>query len=136
MKLGVPGKVLQFLLIGIVVAAVGTGLWLLGPISEQRSKKLDEKRISDLQFINGALQSYWNINKKLPSDLKKLENLPGVLISTNDPKTRQPYVYRVKGTANYELCSEFETESTGTLSRWSHGKGQECFEFEIKEESR
>ncbi len=130
------GGVLVVVLVVVVVA-----LTIIGPPSEQRAARLDERRVADLRGIARAVDLYWTRSGRLPTSLEETSNEPGSSVSTTDPKTTVPYAYRVLERRTYELCAHFSRPSTGfgTSVRqafWSHTAGRQCFELEAEEVSR
>lgn len=122
-----------------VIAGIVSGFWVLGTPGRQRSIASDQRRLSDLQDVAQTL--YWQSQDRgeaftLPETLS-----PGDLGS--DPITQQPYEYNRLTDKTYELCAEFETDtSTYTLrnqpseanaDRWNHSEGRHCFEFDLAE---
>ena len=67
-------KVFVKIVIGVVVLAVGYGIFLSGSPQKQRAFQFDQRRISDLQNISSALNTYWKNNEKLPETFDDLKN--------------------------------------------------------------
>lgn len=132
MKAAIGGRLFLALVVGVVLASVIGGLLILGSPSEQRSKKLDARRVTELRKIARSVDLYWTRHETLPSNLKVLEKEPGVSITITDPESGRPYTYREIGSDTYELCAVFATESSGRASLWAHGRGQNCFKFKTK----
>src|SRR5262245_65932946 len=104
MKIGTGGV----LLIGAsiaVVAAIVPGIVVLGPPSEERARRLDAKRVSDLQQLTQAIEYYQQQKGRLPSSLDDLAAVPSVRVEQGDPVSRQPYGFRATDTAAYEVCA-------------------------------
>ena len=129
---------------GAVVVAVVGGLIVLGPPSEERARRLDERRVEDLRGITRAVDLYWTRHGRLPSSLGDLSSESGVSLSARDPGTAQAYELRVLEAASYELCGSFErtsaeqsdsTNRTQDVSEdfWSHGVGRRCFRLDAQE---
>ncbi|MFQ5737884.1 MAG: hypothetical protein ACE5JX_02645 [Acidobacteriota bacterium] len=162
MKVPSGAHVLIGLAIGVVVVAVVSGLIVLGPPSEQRARRLDERRVEDLRGITRAVDLYWTRHGRLPTSLDELLRESGVNINSNDPSTTQLYDYRVLGDKTYELCAHFQRDSpepSQPVSKpkeravislddldslpvpatppdkgfWSHGAGRQCFQPEVEE---
>lgn len=135
---------LFWLIITVVIAAIVWGFAVIGSPFAQREKRLDERRLSDLQMIQNYITNYWQSKEKLPATLNDLENpLLGVMIPS-DPETRGQYEYRVLGNLKFELCATFKTEGeNGNRAipmiypprnqdyNWQHGIGYACFERTI-----
>ena len=127
--------VLVFIIYGIVVT---------GTPGQQRALQFDQRRVSDIQQISYAIDSYWQNNEKLPASFADLKNQQYSYIqSVMDPKTQVAYEYRVLGDKSYELCATFETDSSKTAARfktqvpfseqsWDHTAGRVCFEREVQ----
>jgi hypothetical protein len=127
----------------LVVGVVGYGLFVVGTPAQQRLLQLDERRVSDLQSITHAIDSYWERNESLPATFEDLRNPVYYVSSFEDPKTTQAYEYRIVAGQTYELCATFEAEPAyrrydkprAPVSErfWEHGIGRTCFEIEISQ---
>jgi hypothetical protein len=119
-----------------VVAAVVAGIYLLGSPSEERSRRLDERRVQDLSGIAQAIDLYWTRESRLPGSLEQLRSDTGANITVADPSTSAPYDYRPLEDGKYELCASFDRDS-GDSNRfdngfWTHRAGRQCFQREAK----
>ncbi len=116
---------------GLVVALIAIGLFILGTPADQRLLRLDEKRVVDLIQLTQALDDYWEETKSLPDrsgdllDGRRLKHMP------SDPGTGMPYVYEKKDQFNYRLCASFDRPSQKQTSDnfWVHPVGRHCFSF-------
>ncbi len=158
MKVPAATTVFIGLAIGAVVAAVVGGLIVLGPPSEERARRLDERRVEDLRGITRAVDLYWTRHASLPLSLADLSRESGVSVSARDPGTTQDYEFRVLDAATYELCARFELNTPIPSARfrpglgvapdpgdsagraqdvsedfWSHGVGRRCFRLDAQE---
>ena len=138
MKVPSGTHVLIGLAVGVVVVAVVSGLIVLGPPSEQRARRLDDRRVEDLRGITRAVDLYWTRHGRLPASLDELSRESGVNINSHDPGTTQLYDYRVLGDKTYELCAHFQRDLPEPSQRvgkgfWSHGAGRQCFQPEVEE---
>ncbi len=144
MKVPAGTTVFIGLAIGAVVVALVGGLIVLGPPSEERARRLDERRVEDLRGITRAVDLYWTRHGRLPSSLGDLSSESGVSVSARDPSTAQAYELRVLDAATYELCASFErtsADSGDSAGRaqdvsedfWSHGVGRRCFRLDAQE---
>ncbi len=126
----------------VVVAAVAGGLSLLGSPSEERARRIDSQRVSDLGAMAGAVDLYWTRHKRLPASMEELTAEPGTSAKRADPVTNQPYEYRTRGGNGYEVCAVFDRESTSGQQNyyyrnfWAHGAGRQCFSLEAEEIKR
>ena len=112
-----PGTVLFGASLTMVVGAVAVGLFVLGTPAEERARRVDDRRVADLQAIAAATDLYWTRHAGLPASLEDLAADPGITISTDDPDGAPGYSYRAVGSALFEVCASFDGESAGTLVR-------------------
>jgi hypothetical protein len=139
MKIGAGGV----LLIGASVAVVGaivSGIVVLGPPSDERARRLDAKRVNDLQQLNSAIEYYHAQKRRLPSSLDELTSLSNLRVEQRDPVSGQPYGYRLTDTAAYEVCATFDRDSKEDAARgsdfWAHAPGTHCFTFTVREKGQ
>ena len=134
-------------LIGIMVivmlVVLGAGFGVLGSPSEQRALRMDSERLSGLQSIQWEVINYWQTKSELPVTLSDLENDLGYFVMPTDPVTDEMYEYRALGDQSFELCADFETDSSERPyaatprfyyeenDKWEHGIGTTCFERTI-----
>jgi hypothetical protein len=119
-----------------VTAAVISGIYLLGSPSEERARRLDERRVQDLSGIAQAVDLYWTRESRLPPSLEQLRSDTGAAITVADPSTGAPYDYRSLEDGRYELCASFEGDSRDShrvdTGFWTHRAGRQCFQREAK----
>jgi hypothetical protein len=120
-------RALVFIVAIVVLGALGAGFYLIGPPAEERLRRLDERRRTDLQRLQLATDLYWTRHNRLPATLDELAAEAGTHIYSRDPQTGQPYGYAVKGGGTYELCAEFARASESGGDFWAHGIGRRCF---------
>ena len=133
-------KIFTWIIIGIIVLAVGYGILLAGFPATQRALQSDQVRASNLQQISFAIDEYWARNQKLPKTLEELSDSRYYFVeSTADPITKEPYGYTVLGEKQYELCAVFDLDSKDSRTPvrfpskvWQHGAGEICFDLEIQ----
>jgi len=133
--------ILAATVVAVVAVAVVAGLILLGSPAQERMRKLDARRVSDLREAANAVDFHWTRHGCLPSSLEELSRKPGVHVKLLDPETEQPYEYRVLSGNTYELCAHFAhdtAEEHNALHKdfWSHGSGRYCFRLEVKSVKR
>ena len=123
------------LLVIVASAAIVAGIVVIGSPSEERTRRLDRRRVDDLAVMASAVDLFWTRHSKLPASLEELRSEPGTR-EPADPVTGAPYEYRVSGDRSFELCARFEGESTGDPAArsgfWSHGAGLHCFRREAR----
>jgi hypothetical protein len=117
----------------LVIAAVIRALFMIGPIGEQRQRKFDEKRLSDLQRISSSINYYFTTHSELPGQLDVLVKEAGMNIPIRDPETGKLYEYHKISSERYELCATFSLGSGDqTELRWSHKAGHACFSMSVQ----
>jgi hypothetical protein len=110
--------------------AIGAGFLVIGSPAEQRLRRLDERRIEDLQTVSNAVGLYWSRHQRLPASLEEVERDQGGNATRRDPVTREPYEYRIDAPKAYALCARFDRASLEAGRRpdtWSHEAGRYCF---------
>ena len=133
--MAISGKrALAGVLIVVVAAAVTTGIVIIGSPGEERTRRLDTRRVSDLRQISQSVEVYHTRQQRVPASLDELSQEPGLAIGARDPVTGQPYGYRNIDSGSYELCAIFDRETTEVRSDfWSHGSGMQCFTLTMKQ---
>jgi hypothetical protein len=126
------GRALMTGMIVLVVAAVGAAFYVLGPPSEQRLIRLDERRVEDLNGIRAGVNAYWRSNRRLPESLDQAREGTALY---RDPESGAAYEYRVLGERSYELCATFDRafapeEPELAVRSWPHPAGRHCFTLE------
>jgi hypothetical protein len=123
----------------VMIAAVVSGLIVIGSPSEFRMRRFDERRANDLASISSAVRTYRLTHESLPQKLGDLE--AAITYNLKDPVGR-PYEYAIKDEFSYELCAEFDTTTdTLTATRFGsvfekHGSGRQCFTQEARPPAR
>lgn len=126
----------------IVVGAIIYAFTITGSPFEQRSRKLDQKRVADITDLSRAVEDYYRENNKLPEKLREAsKNLYRQNRQTDvkDPETNQEYEYSTTGFTTYKICAEFATASDQEIDRldyyydkkFEHPKGHYCFDLEV-----
>lgn len=141
-------RVFVGIIICAVTAAVIGGFIVSGSPAEERARRFDAQRVSDLQQITYAIDQYVNLtnaSSTLPTNLDELRRQPSVYIPPlQDPKTGIPYEYRVINPMQYELCAIFERAAkedprliskplfpVGMQNILDHDAGRVCTTIEI-----
>ncbi len=132
-------KMFFYGVIGVVAAGIIAALFLVGSPNRERLRRFDQVRITNLQMIQSALQSYWSREHMLPAALREIE-ASGFFVPA-DPVTKLPYGYEVTGTSTARLCATFSTADSEedvipaplyddgrSFGNWQHGSGLACFE--------
>ena len=138
----------QSLVLGVsvvVVASVVAGLIVVGSPTQERKRKLDTRRVTDLQALAGALDTYWTRHGALPGDIHAVEE-EVLLQPLTDPESGAAYTYRMTGEQSFELCASFHTDATDAspvrpkptsrFGTWAHGQGVCCFALSVNHEKQ
>ena len=119
-------------ILAVVVTLVAAFLVMRSP-SDERMRRLDQRRVDELSTIQQAVEAYFRTHDRLPADLDAAAT--GFFVSRNDPVTGQPYEYAVVDARTYRLCAVFDADTTAEgdmatarLFQWAHGAGRHCFE--------
>lgn len=132
----------------VVLVSIVIGFFTIGSPAHQRSLRMDEERVQNLQWIQNEVTEYWRNKEKLPESLDALKNDISGFIPPTDPETGKEYQYKVIDTYTFKLCADFKAESLnretvevkpmyperypyGMEQNWSHGTGESCFERTI-----
>jgi hypothetical protein len=149
-KLSAKEKIFAWSVYIAVLAIVVAGFFVAGSPFKQRLVRFDEKKIGNLQEIQGQLVNYWTQKEALPEKLEGLTDSISGFSAPKDPQTGEGYAYKKTGKLSFELCANFnlprEYGENGLNSRavkpmtaygtenWSHEAGDFCFEREIDPE--
>ena len=124
------------LLVVAASAAVVAGILVVGSPAEERTRRLDRRRVEDLAAMASSVDLFWTRHSRLPASLEELRREPGASEPAGDPMTNAPYEYRVSSDRAFELCARFEGDSArDPVARsgfWSHGAGLHCFRREAR----
>jgi hypothetical protein len=130
----------------IILGSIILGFMVIGSPAAQRERRYDTQRVSDLQSIQWQVVNYYQQKGSIPDSLTQLEDpISGFQIPT-DPKTKEPYDYKLIGQSAkaFELCATFDTEGGSMYGpmrpmmpidssvlkgsdNWQHGAGRTCF---------
>ena len=141
-----------FIIVGVVVAAVVAGFFIIDSPAEERLRKFDEQRVGDLRMIQGEVINYWTKKGMLPKTLSDLrDDVRGFYLPT-DPESGEQYTYQVNEKYEFSLCANFSrptlmTSNSKVMSPtrpmgfdgylpddWGHGVGDVCFSRTIDPE--
>lgn len=121
----------------VILASIVWGFAVLGSPWTQRLIKYDEQKVTDLQNINSQIASYWQTKATLPPALADLSGPNNYFTVLVDQQTGKSYEYNKTGAKSYELCVEFNKDSStsgttypvvyGGESFWKHPAGHYCF---------
>lgn len=117
----------------VVALAVAAGLIVLGTPGSERERRLDARRIADLERLALTLRTAYAREGALPATLEPL--VDGLVLDRlpRDPRTDAPYPYRVEGEGRFTLCATFDGPSEAPQGGfWTHGAGSRCFSFDAE----
>ena len=139
-------NVYKWVVVAVVITAVGFGFYVAGSPQNQRAVRFDERRVQDLSSLQYQIINYWQKKNELPKNLDEMANdILGIVIP-KDPKTSVAYEYQVLDSLKFELCATFETSSSdpnvyksrtapvypgGEMQTWSHEAERTCFQRTI-----
>src|SRR3989344_2968846 len=136
----------------IVLVAIVAGFFVVGSPKEERLRKFDDRRVLDLQTIQGQIINFWQNKERLPQNLAELRDDISGFLPPNDPEPGKEYVYEKTADLSFKLCANFNRESlenSPKISRpatpypvepyfgsenWQHAAGEICFERTIDPE--
>ena len=142
-------KILAVVVSVVVLFSIIIGFFIVGTPVDQRNRKEDERRVSDLQTLQSQIVDYWTKKKVLPSQLDNLQdNISGFMVP-NDPSAKNSYEYVIKDTLSFELCAVFSASNLNDKTmlgtdyyapydvyrqNWNHDVGRVCFSRTIDPE--
>jgi len=131
----------------LILASIIFGFFLVGSPSTQRSIRLDNQRVSDLQNIQYQIINYWTQKETVPESLDALQDPISGFSMPLDPITNTPYLYQKKSATTFEICAVFDVDSSkdltsegikqsypmrsGSQDVWTHAPGKVCFDRTI-----
>lgn len=141
-------KIFIYAVIAIVLVTIISGFFIVGSPKNERLRLFDEKRVGDLQFLQGQIVQYWIKKQVLPENLVALEDSIAGVVIPQDPETGTNYYYEIKGPEEFELCATFaKSSSPNSITQpkpiipesyigqnWEHNAGYVCFERKIDKE--
>ena len=145
-------KVFVYAVIAIVAAAIVAGFFAAGSPRQERLRRFDDQRVSDLQAVQSQIIYYWQNKEKLPVRFQDLKDPISGFAPAKDPETGADYAYEVKGDLAFLLCANFNQASVQSqkpvplpmmypypgggveTGNWDHPAGYYCFERTIDPE--
>ncbi len=141
-------KYFIYTIISIVTISVLAGFFIIGSPREERSRRFDQQRVENLQFLQSEIVNYWVNKSKLPATLSLLkDDLRGISIPTDPENAGLAYDYKIAGPLKFQLCANFNLPSlSGSYTNegrpmpvdpyyagqnWSHDAGRVCFDRTI-----
>lgn len=133
----------------IIVALIAWGFSIFGSPLKQRLLRADSQKVTDLQTIQWQIVNYWQQKQVLPANLQALNDPISGFVVPVDAQNGVPYGYRTIDSRKFELCADFNLESTNQNEsiaypkelgmgrendNWKHGSKRTCFERVIDPE--
>lgn len=117
-----------------VALAIAGGLTIIDSPRTSRLKRLDVKRLRDLQGLSAAINTFKSKTHGLPETLDQVTREQSAVAINLRDDAQQPYEYRVKDDASYELCARFDANDGGGYAYGvpgggKHPAGRYCFGF-------
>ncbi|MFH1947532.1 MAG: DUF5671 domain-containing protein [Candidatus Magasanikbacteria bacterium] len=138
-------KLLAIIVSVVVIASIIIGFFIVGTPRDQRDRRFDEKRVSNLQMLQSQIVDYWAKKDNLPTELNALEdNISGFMVP-EDPDTKELYEYKIIDPLAFELCATFAKANKDSKAgfrgeeyypmspydtfqqNWSHEAGRTCW---------
>jgi hypothetical protein len=109
----------------LVLAAIIASFMVMGSPFKQRTLRLDDRRVQDLQSIQSQVINYWQQKEKLPETLAELSNPISSYSVPVDPEFTKGTQYEYKKTAalSFELCATFALPMPQGWREYSYGGG-------------
>lgn len=145
-------KLFAYVVIAAVAVAIIAGFFIVGSPREERLRQFDDRRVSNLQTIQGQIIYYWQRKNALPPNLDALDDDISGFRHPHDPESGAEYSYEVTGPESFQLCAVFVRPSSDNVSAvmapakpfpgdggvsmeiWQHGEGRTCFDRKIDKE--
>lgn len=107
----------------IVLGAIIASFLVMGSPFTQRTLRLDDRRVQDLQSIQSQVITYWQQKQKLPAALSDLSNPLTNYSLPVDPEFDQGKIYEYKPTGNlsFDLCATFSLPMPKGWQEYSNG---------------
>jgi len=108
----------------VVAVAVVFGFTGIGSPSHERALAADERRATDLGFVESEIAHDYATSHRLPQTLLTLDPE-----NTHDPVSRQLYAYKPGPGSLYVLCATFQTanDEEHPIVKWRHKARAQCF---------
>ena len=130
----VQGRTLLIVAAVVIAAAIAAALSVMGLPEQQRQRRMDERRVQDLQRIETAIQAHARQHDALPATLGELDEATARGLSLVEPDTGTAYAYRPGDGGRFELCAAFAADSDAAgrgAVDWLHPAGPHCFQRRV-----
>ncbi len=139
-----PFRIFVGLICLVVAVVVIGGLMLAGSPADQRVRRFDETRVSDLRQLHYAIDSFYADRGVLPASLDEVKDPRYGAYRFVDPESGSTYEYQRLASTTYQLCANFSLSSVEvsdlndprlpkplylTDENFYHEAGRSCFSF-------
>ena len=109
----------------IVLVLIILSFLVIGTPSQQRTWRLDDRRVTDLQGIQYQVINYWQQKQKLPEKLSDLSNSLNGYALPVDPEfdKGKTYEYKKTGEMKFEVCATFSASMPKGWQEYGNGGG-------------
>jgi len=101
-------KILAWILSFVVLASIIAGFFIIGTPAEQRQRRFDEQRITNLQILQDQIINYWVRKEALPQNLSELEDSISGFVVPADPESDLVYEYIVIDTLSFKFMCHIQ----------------------------
>lgn len=124
----------------IVIASLIVSFFYVESPTQTRNRRYDEMILSRFSMIDSSIQTYYNINKKMPKDFAEIKSIDRYLSDEqmSDPATGKPLEYKVMSKDEYQLCATFKTSNKNPDDQknypnpgWLHDAGYQCIKQKV-----
>lgn len=122
--------------LSLVVIIFVSSLFFVESPQIARQKKLDQIVLNRISTIESMVNSYYDLNHRLPENLQEISSEEGKIYfdqrSLIDPETGEKIEYNKIGDREFEICASFRTSSDDENGRSYYGDrkfnpGRNCF---------
>jgi hypothetical protein len=133
--------------LAVVLIALVWGATIIGSPFQERLRKFDEQRVSNLQSIASEIQQIAYGNRFRGNGEEPENPVPPTLeavqqqaqyqaVDIRDPETGEMYTYNVIDDTRYKLCATFTFPRDNRYNvRWNHPAGEHCYEIDVEEDT-
>ncbi len=109
----------------LAIAAISYSFMIIGSPTKQRSLRLDDRRVGDLQSIQYQVINFWQQKEKLPANLTELADPISGWSMPVEPEFEKgkTYEYKVIAPLQFELCATFSEAIPKGWRESSYGGG-------------
>jgi len=127
-----------FISLGLILATFIAAFFFVESPKTARERRLDEIVVNNIYSLENAVNSYYDINKRLPDDLENIKKDNRFYLDKNmllDPETKEAISYQRISDTEFSFCATFRTDnragqdnnsrSLGYIAK-EHAAGYQC----------